>query len=237
MIIIEVSINKCKCYFHLTESTGMQSGVPFHSMTLLTMLVVILISIRGVLGACFPTERVDLTGPDITDIYRSLSKTLDHLLITHTNINVLNLTVGIDYPAMCLLDVHKSPVSTLIIPIPPQTTALTNFRLVSSGNFPNPPDLGSVLSRQLEFLAFDDIGINTVPENYFQNYSKLISLNLNANPITHLNAGSLAGIGQLKFLYLDKTNVNPVPPLHLSLPNLRILYIAEVCISLLPAKN
>ena len=121
-----------------------------------------------------------------------------------------------------------------ITPIPPQTTALTELRLVRSGTFPNPPDLGRVLAEQLENLSFENIGINTVPETYFQNYSNLIYLKLNAHPITHLNAGILAGIGQLKYLHLDRTNINPVPPLDLSLPNLRILYIAEVGISLLP---
>ena len=167
----------------------MQSGIPFDGKTLVTMLVVILISIRGSLSQCPQNEEVDLTGSDITDISRNLSKTLDYLLIFRTNINVLNLTVGIDYPVMCRLDVRESPVTTRI---------------------------------------------NTVPENYFQNYSKLISLVLNDNPITHLNAGSLAGIEHLKMLYLDRTNINPVPQLHLWLPNLSRLHIQSVGMAILP---
>ena len=212
----------------------MQSGIPFDGKTLVTTLVVILISIRGSLSQCPQNEEVDLTGSDITDISRNLSKTLDYLLIFRTNINVLNLTVGIDYPVMCRLDVRESPVTTLITPTPPQTTALTYFHLVNSGTFPSPPDLGSVLSEQLEFLSFDNIGINTVPENYFQNYSKLISLVLNDNPITYLNAGSLAAIEHLKMLYLDRTNINPVPQLHLWLPNLSRLHIQSVGMAILP---
>ena len=135
---------------------------------------------------------------------------------------------------MCQLDVRESPVTTLITPTPPQTTVLTYFRLVNSGTFLSPPDLGSVLSEQLEFLSFDNIGINTVPENYFQNYSNLISLVLKDNPITHLNAGSLAGIEHLKMLYLDRTNINPVPQLHLWLPNLSRLHIQSVGMAILP---
>ena len=208
---------------------------PFDDMSLLAVIVVtIRVSIADPLNACSSATGVDRSGPDIIDIPRNLNKNITYLTISETNISVLNLTALVDYSAMCRLNIRFSPVSTIITPNPPHTVALTTFYLVRSGNFLTPPDLGIVLSTQLKYLSFNSIGITTVPENYFQNYSDLRSLYLAGNPITNINAGNLEGLRQLTYLNLGDTKVNPVPPLGLWLPNLRSLYIPRVDITLLP---
>ena len=157
-----------------------------------------------------------------------------YLRISETNINVLNMTVAVDYSTLCQLDVKDSPVSSLITPSPPQTVALNEFLLQSANFHPTPPDLGLVLSRQLVHLSFIHIGIMTIPENHFENYTRLRYLNLNTNPITNLSAGSLAGLRQLTSLILIRTRLNPVPPLYLWVPNLRGLHISYLRLTTLP---
>ena len=211
--------------------------MPFETLWIdkapIMVLVVILVVVPDALDGCSYTTRVDLTGSDVTDIPRNLNGDVDCLRISDTNINVLNLTVAADYSRICRLEVRSSPVSTLVTPNPPQTVALTFFYL-ACGHFPTPPDLGIVLSIQLKYLSFVDIGIITIPGSYFQNYSKLVSLSLFDNPITTLNSENLAGLRRLRTLYLTRTNVNPIPALNLWLPTLRELHIASVGITLLP---
>ena len=192
-----------------------------------------LMQTHGAQGVCPKTGWIKLAGNDLNDIPKDLGQDVTMLFIANTNISVLNLTMAVEYPAMCLLDVRSSPVSSIITPIPPQTVALIFFRLLS-GRFPVPPDLGSVVTNQLQYLSFNGLGITTIPDNYFQNFRSLITLNLIANPITNIEAGSLAGLGHLGVLYLDHGNYNPVPPLHLWLPNLRRLHLTHIGMTLLP---
>ena len=201
------------------------------NLTVVLGLILILTSRSH--GACSKAVRIKVTDNDLNDIPRDLRQEVTQLYISNTNISVLNLTRTVEYTAMCLLDVRSSPVSSVIAPIPPQTVALIVFRLLS-GRFPAPPDLGSVVSGHLKYLSFSGIGITIIPGNYFQNFSKLISLNIIANPITNINAGSLAGLQHLTALYLYHTNINTVPPLHLWLPNLKRLYLRHLGMNLLP---
>ena len=212
----------------------MHSETSFKTVALRVVLIVMLTSLPGTPDGCRTTPRVDLTGPHITDIPRNLSETMVYLRISETNINVLNMTVAVDYSTLCQLDVKDSPVSSLITPSPPQTVALNEFLLQSANFHPTPPDLGLVLSRQLVHLSFIHIGIMTIPENHFENYTRLRYLNLNTNPITNLSAGSLAGLRQLTSLILIRTRLNPVPPLYLWVPNLRGLHISYLRLTTLP---
>ena len=196
----------------------MHSETSFKTVALLVVLIVMLTSLPGTPDGCRTTPRVDLTGPHITDIPRNFSGTMVYLRISETNINVLNMTVAVDYSTLCQLDVK---------------VALSKFLLQSANFHPTPPDLGLVLSRQLVHLSFIHIGIMTIPENHFENYTRLRYLNLNANPITNLSAGSLAGLRQLTSLILIRTRLNPVPPLYLWVPNLKGLHISYLRLTML----
>ena len=211
----------------------MSPEIPVNVMALRALLSMIFIAMPNALNACPASLRVDLSGLNIADFPRNLNKSATHLSISHTNINMLNLTVAVEYPMLCWLQVTSSPVSFLITPNPPQTVALTTLYL-ASGTFLTPPDLGIVLSRQLIYLSFVNIGIINVPENYFQNYTSLLSLNLDGNPISKLNPGSLAGLRHLSMLYLTRSSINPIPPLYLWLPNLNELHIAFMGLKVLP---
>ena len=204
----------------------MPSAKSYDHIKQTVVLGLILILTPGSHGTCSKAVRIKLTGYDMNDIPRDLRQDVTQLFISNTNISVLNLTMAAEYPAMCLLEVRSSPVSSIITPIPPQTVALIFFRLLS-GRFPAPLALGSVVPNQLTYLSFRGIGITTIPDNYFQNFVKLISVNLADNPITNPNAGSLAGLQDLSALYLNHANVTTVPPLHLWWPNLRRLHLSH----------
>ena len=186
--------------------------------------------------ACDLDIEIRLTGSQIVDIPRNMSSNVGRLHISNTNISILNLTATGDYPAICLLEIVSSPVKTIIIPYPPQTVALTNFRL-ASGNFPTPPDLGIVLAEQLQYLTFKDIGLVNIPDNYFANFTSLIGLSLNRNPLSDLNAGNMVGLRNLRILYIDNTYIRPLPPLHLWLPSLRLLSVTHTYITALSAST
>ena len=208
-----------------------QTGNMTHHIFLLTSLMLLLLP--STLHACNFTIKEVLNGSDINDIPRNLDEHIRFLYIVNTNISVLNLSViGGDYPLMCRLRITSSPVITIIIPNPTQNIALTSLQL-ASGNFPTPPDLGSMLARQLTFLVFKDIGLKVIPENYFENFTSLIRLSLNNNPIFDLNAGNMVGLRNLRSLNLDKTHISPLPPLHLWLPSLRELCAAHLNITVL----
>ena len=211
----------------------MYSEIPLNGMTLRVLLLTMMISMPDALDACLDTLPVDLSGPDITDIPRNLTENVTSLRISHTKISVLNLTVAVEYSMLCRFQIFVSPVLTIITPSPPQTVAVTTFYL-ASGTFSTPPDLGIVLTRQLVQLSFVNIGIITVPENFFQNYTRLLSLNLDGNPITNLNSRNLAGLTHLRVLYLSRTSINPIPPLYLWLPNLIGLYMSYMDLKVLP---
>ena len=217
----------------LTDSTTMHSEKPFNKMGLFVVAALMLIEIADALDGCRFSSRVDLAGSNITDIPRNLNGDVSFLSLSRTNIHVLNLTVFADYPVLCRLEVWSSPVSTILTPNPSQTIALTRFYL-ACGTFPTPSNLGIVLSRQMRHLSFANMGIITIPENYFQNYTSLQTLYLYSNPITNLSPASLVGLRHLRELSLTRTNVNPVPPLHLWLPNLNGLRIAQVGMTTLP---
>ena len=176
-------------------------------------------SIPIVQGLCAHEADVHLTGLNITVIPHNLGAAIEFLSIDYTSISVLNLTLADDYPALCRLEVRRSPVSVIVVPDPPSTPPLTLF-LLGSGTFATPPYLGSVLPGTILQLMLNFLGITSVPEKFFQNYTNLVLLSLAYNPITSLNAGNLEGLTKLKYLYFDNTNINPLPPLHLWLPNL-----------------
>ena len=184
-------------------------------------------------GDCDQSIQVELTGSQITDIPRNLSLDTQYLRLYHTGITILNLTTVVHYPVMCRLEVIQAPVTDIITPVPSQSLVLTSFGLRWSGTFPNPPDLGSVLTRQLKFLALVGLHITAIPENFFENYTNLVSLSLTHNPISsiNLNAGSLAGLGHLRQLYLGGTDVNPLPPFHQWLPNLETINLPDTDIT------
>ena len=209
-----------------TETTNMT----YHIFLLASLVSALLPS---TLHARNFTIKEVLNGSDINDIPRDMDENIRFLYIVNTNISVVNLTViGGDYPLMCRLRIATSPVRTIITPNPTQSIALTSFQL-TSGIFPTPPDLGSVLAKQLTFLVFKDIGLKVIPENYFENFTSLIKLSLNNNPISDLNAGNMVGLRNLRILNIDKTHVSPLSPLHLWLPILRELCAAHLNITVL----
>ena len=177
---------------------------------------------------------VELTGAHITDIPRDLRQDVTFLKIFETSINILNLTTAFDYPSMNRIDVATSPITDIVIPSPSLFVALDNVAL-RSGTFSTPPDLGIPLTGQLLFLTLSGLRFPAIPDNYFQHYSRLKSLDLSFNPITDLNAGSLAGLSQLENLYLGHTHVNPLPHLHLWLPNLQRLHAPYTGITAIPS--
>ena len=213
----------------------MYSETSFKTFALGMVLIVISTSMSDTPDGCRHTPRVDLTGPNITDIPRNLMENVTYLSISETNINVLNMTVAVDYSMLCQLEVKYSPVSALITPSSLQTVALSIFLLKAANFHPTPPNLGIVLSQQLLRLSLVNIGIITVPENYFQNYTRLRYLDLDANPITNLSVGSLAGLRQLTSLILTRTRLNPVPPLYVWVPNLAGLHLAYLRLTMLSA--
>ena len=196
----------------------------------LTCFITMTIFING--GLC--SVIVELSGANITDIPRDLRQDVTFLDISKTSISILNLTAAFDYPSMNRIDVMTSPITGIIIPSPSQSVALTNVAL-RSGTFSTPPDLGIVLAGQLLYLTLSHLGITAIPDNYFQHYSRLKSLDLTFNPIQNLSAGSLAGLRQLGHLYLGHTQVNPLPPLHIWLPNLQRLHAPCTGITVIPS--
>ena len=184
--------------------------------------------------ACDPSAMVTLTGSDISDIPENLVSNVSYLELSNTNISVLNLTAASNYPVMCRLQISSSPLTKIIIPYPPTSVALTVLYL-AAGNFPTLPDLGIVLAGQLEYLVFNGVGLVTIPDNYFQNYTSLISLSLTNNPISDLSARNMAGLHNLQILYLVNTKVSSLVELHLWLPKLKGLYAARSDITTLPA--
>ena len=189
--------------------------------------IALCLSISSVQGRCAQQADVHLTGLDITAIPRNLSADIGFLSIDDTSICVLNLTLANDYPALCRLEVRRSPVSVIVVPDPPSTPPLTHFRL-GSGSFPTPPYLGNVLAGEITLLMFNFLGITSIPDKFFQSYTNLGLLSLGFNPITFLNTGSLEGLQSLKYLFLSNTNINPLPPLYLWLPNLVSLSLNNV---------
>ena len=203
-----------------------------HRIFVLSCLLLVLVPCFP--HACNSSVAITLTGYQYDDIPRDIISNVGGLLISKTNISVLNLTVTGDYPVLCRLEIKSSPVKTIITPYPPQTVALTTFRL-TSGNFPTPPDLGIVLAEQLEFLSFKGIGLISIPDNYFMNFTSLLSLSLKNNPISDLNAENMVGLRKLQNLYLDGTYINPLPSLHLWFSKLQLLSAARTDITVLSA--
>ena len=222
----------------LTDTQVMQHGNIPNNMSNYTILMCCLTFtlIPSCQGDCVPSVEVELTGSQITDIPSNLSLDTQYLRLYHTGITILNLSTVAQYPVMCWLEVIQTPLTDIITPVPPESVALTRLELRSSGRFSTPPDLGSVLTGQLEFLTFSGLRITEIPDNYFQNYSNLLSLSLAFNPITHLdlNAGSLAGLSNLNRLYLGGSDVNPLPPLHQWLPKLDRIDVPATDITELP---
>ena len=198
--------------------------------TLSCLLLVLVPSIRC---ACMNNRAVKVTGLNISDIPRDLRSDLDYLIINKTNIHTLNLTVAVDYPEMCQLEISKSPLTRIILPSVPHTLPLLNLR-IWGGHFPTLPDLGDVLEGQLERLIFSAVHTTTIPDNYFENFTNLISLSLGNNHLSALNAGNMAGLSNLQAIYLGNNQLNPLPPLHQWLPNLKRLSVKDIGISLLP---
>ena len=183
-------------------------------------------------GFCIVT--VELNGTHITDIPRDLRQDVMFLKIFKTSIRILNMTAASDYPSMYRIEVSTSPIISIITPSPSQSISLTNVAL-RSGTFSSPPDLGILLSGQLRFLTIAGLGFVAIPDNHFQHYSRLKSLDLSKNPITDLNASSLTGLSQLEHLYLGHTQVNPMPHLHIWLPNLQRLHAPYTGITVIPS--
>ena len=193
----------------------------------------LLVLVPGTRCACADSDPVEVTGFNISDIPRNLRSDLKYLKISGTNIHTLNLTVAVEYPEMCRLDISTSPLDRVITPNPPHTLALYSLRLWG-GYFPIIPDLGDVLERQIEYLTFSYMGIITIPDNYFENFTSLIAFSLTNNPISDLNAGNMAGLSHLKSIFLGNNQLNPLPLLHQWLPNLIRLHAPRNGISLLP---
>ena len=198
------------------------------SFCLLTLLT------PSVHSGCIDTVLVTLAGKEVTVIPRDLRKDVSFLSIDRTSITTLNLTVasGI-YPELCKIKIQSSPIKEIIAPIPPGSVALKDFRLYS-GHFPTPFDLGSVLAGQLEVLYLRNLTMTTIPSRYFQNYSKLVILNLAFNLITTLTDEHLLGLDRLQILYLQHNNLNPFPPVYQWLPNLKRLDITQIGITEIP---
>ena len=195
---------------------------------------VLLIFVPSIRCACPCDVAVEVTGFNISDIPRNLRSDLDYLIISRTNIRTLNLTVAVEYPKMCRLDISRSPFNRIITPGTMHDVALVSLRL-TGGYFPTLPDLGEILEGQAEYVSFYGMGIITISDNYFINFIRLISLILANNPISNLNAANMAGLSHLHDIYLGNTQINPMPPLHQWLPNLRRLHVPRNGISLLPA--
>ena len=212
-------------------------GTPEHAIhrvfVMSNLLLVLMPSSPDACGFSASTK-ITRTGSHINDIPRDVSSDVNYLILTNTNISILNLTATGYYQAMCRLEIASSPVKTIITPHPPQTVALTTFRL-ATGNFPTPPDLGIILAEQLEYLIFKAIGIVAIPDNYFQHYTSLFSLSLTGNPISDLNAGNQAELRNLEILYLANSGINSLAGLNLWLPNLRDLRAAGSHIAALSA--
>ena len=182
-------------------------------MPYIKLSCLLLILVPSVRCVCGNNVAVDVTGFNITDISRNLGSDITYLNISSTNIHTLNLTVTFDYPQMCRLDISGSPVNGIITPSLPHTVALLSLRIFG-GDFPIPPDLGDVLEGQMEYLAFSGNDLITIPDNYFENFTALISLSITNNLLSDLNAGNMAGLSHLRNIYLGHNRLNPLPPLH-----------------------
>ena len=201
---------------------------------ILILSCICLVLVPSVRYSCSQSNVVEISGADITDIPRNLRSDVEVLSMSKTNIDTLNLTAAADYPILCRLEISSSPVKLIITPTISQTLALTRLRL-AAGQFPTPPGLGRLLEGQLVMLSLNGIGIITIPDGYFQNYTSLTSLSLTGNPISDLNAANLAGLHDLQSFYLGNTQLNPMPLLHLWLPKLRRLHVPTTGITTLSA--
>ena len=200
------------------------------TMTYLTLILPLIVQA----SICHKPVQEDINGLHITSIPRNLSPNITYLRIFKTNITILNLTVIVDYPIICRIDVISSPIANIITPGPLQSVTLKSFLLHAAGHYLRPPDLGLVLAGQLINLSLKALGITAIPDNYFQNFTNLYSLSLASNPITNLNETNLAGLDRLKHFYLGYTHLNPLPPLQLWLPRLQTLYTPYSGITTIP---
>ena len=199
--------------------------------TILSCLL--LVWVPNIRCACLNVRAVKVTGLNITDIPRNLRSDLDYLIINNTNIHTLNSTVAVDYSEMCQLDISRSPLTRIIITGVPHTLPLISLR-IRGGHFPTLPDLGDVLEGQMERLIFSAMHTTTIPDSYFENFTNLISLSLGNNRLSDLNTRNMAGLSHLQVIHLKNNQLNPLPPLHQWLPNLRRLHAQGNGISVLP---
>ena len=105
--------------------------------------------IHVVQSSCLQPVNVNLIGSNITDIPRSLSPNVTHLRIYNTGISILNLTMAVNYHAMCSMHVISSLITDIVTPATSQSTSLAIISLKWSGRFSKPPNLGSLLAGQL----------------------------------------------------------------------------------------
>ena len=227
-------LGSAKLSFLFTDTIVVGGEMFEYMMPYTTLSCLFLILVPSIRCACPKNVVVEVTGSNIIDIPRNLRSDLDYLIVSRTNIHTLNLTVVIDYPEMCRLDISKSLVNHIITPSVPHNSALISLHLYS-GHFPTLPDLGDVLEGQIERLGFFGMGIVTIPDNYFENFTRLTSLSLAKNRVSNINAGNMAGLSQLQDIYLGHNQLNPLPSLHLWLPILKRLSLHRNGISLLPA--
>ena len=206
---------------------------PEYMMPYTILFCLLLILAPRIRCACPNNRAVEVTGLNITDIPRNLRSDLNYLIINSTKIHTLNLTVVVDYHLICRLDVSRSPLNRIITSSIPHTMALVNLRLWG-GYFPTLPDLGDVLEAQIENLIFSGMRTTSIPDNYFENFTSLISLSLANNHIPSLNPGNMAGLSNLREIYLGNNQLNPIPLLHHWLPNLTRLHAPGNGISVLP---
>ena len=231
---VYIYISNFNAKLFISDLTTLPQENYLNSMKLTTILLMTLgLSTPVAQGTCSQQADAHLTGLNTTAIPRNLGEDIEFLSIYDTGISVLNLTLADYYPALCRLQVKRSPVSAIFIPDPPSIPPLTHFHL-RSGYFSAPPSLGTVLAGQLTHLVLEGLGIKSIPDKFFQNYTQLLSLSMVDNPLTSLNEGNLEGLDNLESLALKKTNLNPLPPLYLWLPDLVNLNLGCIGLTEIP---
>lgn len=176
-----------------------------------------------------------LTGTTVTVIPSDLTPiTMTFLEIKNTGIDTLDFSQLAPYRLLEKLHVQSSPVTT-VLPAPLIDTPVLKTLHLTGLSFPTPPDIGP-LQGQLEYLSLKSCQVQSLPANYFENFTFLFSLSLADNDITFLEEAVFQPIrDNLKYLYLTRNDLGFIPPLEIWTPNLEQLYAKQIGATEIPA--
>ena len=100
------------------------------------------------------------------------------------------------------------------LPGPAASSSETNSdeRVIVHGESLNLTEAVERYDQNTRYVAFLHIGLTQIPANSFLNYSKLETLYLDINQISHIEDGAFNGLGMLWTLGLSSNNLTMIIP-------------------------